>query len=51
MTLVSAIAALAGNIRRFENDSQGREEDVGEESRHRFRREGNDGVISGHSGF
>ncbi len=48
--VVQAVA-WAGNARRFEHDSQGREEDVGEESRHRFLPDGNDGVISGHGGF
>ena len=48
--VVQAVA-WAGNIRRFENDSQGREEDIGEEPRPRLRRTGNAGVISGLGGI
>ena len=43
--------AWAGKARRFQNDSKGRAEAVDEEPLHRFRREENDGVMSGPVGF
>jgi len=39
--------ALAGNTRRFENNSQRREEDVGEESLRRFRGRGTTVLLVG----